>query len=554
MKKTVFTILLLALFCGTSLGAQIPRVKKQLPFSKGINLPVWMEYGRFNSLLYGKKDFENIKSLGVEAVRVPVWFDVWIDDAAECSVSPDCFSLLDMALDWCESLQIFLIIDFHNDCSGGSKTNPKIERTLLKVWQQVAARYRDRGKYVIYEVMNEPHFSSGNLQADLAKWGKIQGNAIDAIRSVDKSHYIIVGGGDWDSPDSMLKLPEYKDELLIYNFHDYSPFLFTHQGASWTFSKRIKKVPFPYDKEKMPPLPSNPTAAEKWEYSNYERNSSEKELVAHLDKAVEFANKRNAALMCNEFGVLMTYAAPVERANWYRMKCKWMDERNIVRLSWDYTQEFGLFKSPDESRFPEDLNPLIIQAMGYKMPEAAHSESWYSRAKKSGDWTIYKHGRADNIRIQSYSKNGSLVASEPGSSEKFITLTDLPEYSELLFNFKEACDFTSLKDQGAKLEFYVKSKDKNFDLTVYFRDMASKTFPWRASILVGTDKAKPDGTWRKVSIPLKSLNDVGGWTEETGWKISEGKFSWSLIDALVIQNNKHHSKEGYALKDIKIVP
>ena len=554
MKKTVFTILLLALFCGTSLGAQIPRVKKQLPFSKGINLPVWMEYGRFNSLLYGKKDFENIKSLGVEAVRVPVWFDVWIDDAAECSVSPDCFSLLDMALDWCESLQIFLIIDFHNDCSGGSKTNPKIERTLLKVWQQVAARYRDRGKYVIYEVMNEPHFSSGNLQADLAKWGKIQGNAIDAIRSVDKSHYIIVGGGDWDSPDSMLKLPEYKDELLIYNFHDYSPFLFTHQGASWTFSKRIKKVPFPYDKEKMPPLPSNPTAAEKWEYSNYERNSSEKELVAHLDKAVEFANKRNAALMCNEFGVLMTYAAPVERANWYRMKCKWMDERNIVRLSWDYTQEFGLFKSPDESRFPEDLNPLIIQAMGYKMPEAANSESWYSRAKKSGDWTIYKHGRADNIRIQSYSKNGSLVASEPGSSEKFITLTDLPEYSELLFNFKEACDFTSLKDQGAKLEFYVKSKDKNFDLTVYFRDMASKTFPWRASILVGTDKAKPDGTWRKVSIPLKSLNDVGGWTEETGWKISEGKFSWSLIDALVIQNNKHHSKEGYALKDIKIVP
>ena len=554
MKKLASTLILLALFCGTSLGAQIPRVKKQLPFSKGINLPVWMEYGRFNSLLYGKKDFENIKSLGVEAVRVPVWFDAWIDNSAECSVSPDCFSLLDEALNWCESLGIFLIIDFHNDCSGGSKTNPKIERILLKVWTQIAARYKNRGKYVIYEIMNEPHFSSGNLQADLSKWGKIQGNVIEAIRAVDKSHYIIVGGGDWDSPDSMLKLPEYKDDFLIYNFHDYTPFLFTHQGASWTFSKRIKKVPFPYDKAKMPPLPSNPTAAEKWEYNNYEENASEKELVAHLDKAVEFANKRNAALMCNEFGVLMTYADPAERANWYRMKCKWMDERNIVRLSWDYTQEFGLFKSPDESRFPEDLNPLILQAMGYKIPEAAKSETWYSHAKKSGDWTIYKDGRADNIRIQSYSKKGSLVASEPGSSEKFITLTDLPEYSELIFNFKEACDFTSLKNAGAKLEFYIKSKDKAFDLTVYLRDMASKTFPWRAATLVGADKAKPDGNWHKVSIPLKSLNDVGGWTEETDWKVSEGKFSWALIDALVIQNNKHQSKEGYSIKDIKIVP
>ncbi len=553
MKKIVSIIAAMALFCGTELAAQTPRVKKQMPFNKGINLPVWMEYGRFNTLLYGRKDFENIKSLGVEAVRVPVWFDAWIDDSAECVVSEDCFEILDNAVDWCEQLGMYLIIDFHNDCSGGSKTNPKIERILLKIWPQVAERYKNRGDHVIYEIMNEPHFSSGNLQADLNKWGKIQGSAIEAIRAVDKSHYIIVGGGDWDSADSMLKLPEYKDDKLIYNFHDYTPFLFTHQGASWTLTKRIKNVPFPYDKDKMPPLPPSPTAAEKWELSNYEQNSSEKGLVAHLDKAVEFANKRNAALMCNEFGVLMTYADPAERANWYRMKCKWMDERNIIRLSWDYTQEFGLFKSPHESRFPEDLNKPLLNAMGYKIPPATKSETWFSRAKQSGDWTIYKDGRADNVKIQSYSKNGSLVATEPGSKEKFITLTDLNEYSELIFNFKEACDLTSLKDGGAKLEFYVRSKDKNFDLTVYFRDMESKIFPWRAATLIGVGDAKPDGNWHKISIPLKKLNDVGGWTEKTEWKVSEGKFSWALVDALVFENNKHFSKEGYSIKDIKLV-
>ncbi|MBQ6029182.1 MAG: hypothetical protein IJL24_06615, partial [Treponema sp.] len=71
MKKVLSILLVSAFFCGIAMAGNIPKVKKTLPFSKGINLPVWMEYGRFNTLLYGKKDFENIKSIGVEAVRVP---------------------------------------------------------------------------------------------------------------------------------------------------------------------------------------------------------------------------------------------------------------------------------------------------------------------------------------------------------------------------------------------------------------------------------------------------------------------------------------------------
>ena len=552
MKRILSTLLVFALFCGISTAAGVPKVKKQLPFSKGVNLPVWMEFGRFNTLLYGRKDFADLKSIGVEAVRVPIWFDIWADKAADYKVDPECFGLLDKAISWCEDLGLYIIIDFHNDCSGASQTNPRIENVLLKIWPQIAERYKDKGNFVIYEVMNEPHFESGNTQADIAKWGKVQGKVIDAIRAIDKKHSIIVGGGYWDSLDSMLKLPAYKDDNLIYNFHDYTPFLFTHQGASWTFSKRITNVPFPYKKEKMPPLPPNATDAEKWEYTNYQENSSEKTLVTPLDKAVEFANKRNAALMCNEFGVLMTYADPQERANWYKIKCDWMDQRNIARLSWDYTQEFGLYKSPQESRFPDDLNKDLLVAMGYKYPEGAKSETWYSRAKRTGDWTIYKDGSADYIRVQSWNAIGSLVAMESGSNERFVDLKELKPYDELLFQFKEACDLTSLKDKGAKLEFYVKSLDQRFNITVYFRDMESKIFPWRASTIITWQNASPDGRWHKISVPLKEFNDVGGWTQETNWMVSEGKFSWALIDALVIQNNNHKSPEGYAIKDIKI--
>lgn len=557
MKKLLCAFLAAAaLFSGAVFANNVPKVKKRLPFSKGVNLPVWMEYGRFNTLLYGRKDFENIKSIGIEAVRIPIWFDVWADKNNDYKLDPSCLDLLDKAVNWCEDLGLHIIIDFHNDCSGASQTNPKIENILLKIWPQIAEHYKKRGSFIIYEIMNEPHFESGNTQADIAKWGKVQGKVLEAIRAVDTKHSVIVGGGYWDSLDSMLRLPAYKDDNLIYNFHDYTPFLFTHQGASWTFTKRITNVPFPYEKERMPPPPPNATDAEKWELSNYQEASSEKALLTPLDKAVEFANKRNAALMCNEFGVLMTFANPAERANWYRMKCGWMDERNIARLSWDYTQEFGLFKSPQESRFPEDLNIPVIEAMGYKISDGtkAKGETWYRRAKRTGDYTIYKDGNADYIRVQAWNTIGSLSKLDSQTNERFIELKELKPFDELLFQFREPCDFTSLKNSGAKLEFYVSSKDPKFDITIYFRDMESKIFPWRASTLISSKNAAPDGNWRKISIPLSKFNDVGGWTPLTEWRSSEGKFSWALIDALVFQNNNHHSQDGYSIKDIKIVP
>lgn len=549
MKKLSLALAFLALLAEFSLFAS-PQVKKRLPFTKGINMPVWMEGARLNAGLYGKRDFENLKSLGVEVVRLPVWFEIWNEGAPGYQVSPDCFDIIDKAVSWCQELGMFLIIDFHNDCDGSSKTNPKIEQVLLKVWPQIAGRYKDSGERVIYEIMNEPHFASGNVKADIAKWAKIQGNVLKAIRAVDQSHAVIVSGGDWDSLDSMLALPDYKDANLIYNFHDYSPFLFTHQGAPWTYLKRVTKIPFPYSKEKMPPLPKNPTEQERRDWTNYPKDSSQEALCAPLDKAVEFANKRGAALMCNEFGVSLKYADPAERVNWYRLKCGWMDERGIIRVSWDYTQDFGLFNSTSETRFPQDLNAPLLQAMGYKLP-AGKGETWLSRAKKSGDYSIYKNGSFGLLRASGSGAQGSFFHSE-SDGQKCVFINSVEPYSELRFDFGEAANLLALKDGGAKIEFEIKSRDKGLDIALYFRDSEAKTFPWRASISL-KGKFKPDGEWQKVSVALKDLYDIGGWTQATDWKNGEGKFDWTVVDSLTFQNGGAASKDGYSLRNIKIV-
>ena len=123
----------------------------------------------------------------------------------------------------------------------------------------------------------------------------------------------------------------------------------------------------------------------------------------------------------------------------------------------------------------------------------------------------------------------------------------------MCFSFGEACDFSELKDSGAQLEFLIKSKDKALELSVYFRDMESKIFPWRAAYSINSKVFKADGEWHKVTLLLKDFSDIGGWTNADGWKNGENKFSWNLIDALVFDKGANASKSGFMIKDIKIV-
>ena len=131
-----------------------PKVEKKLPYSKGLNFSEWLEPvpgfidGHFNS--YGKQDFIDIKNMGVEVVRIPVHFDTFSSGKPDYIVPDTLWNKLDSAVDWSEELKMYVIIDFHNDCNGNSKTPADIEKRLEKIWPQIAGRYKDRSEYVIY--------------------------------------------------------------------------------------------------------------------------------------------------------------------------------------------------------------------------------------------------------------------------------------------------------------------------------------------------------------------------------------------------------------------
>lgn len=569
MKR--FLVCLILICCAFSVFAQkdVPRVNKTLPFHKGINLTCWLagEQPDYVST-YGKQDFEDIKSLGADITRVYIRFEEFSSGEPDFIIPDWLWKRIDDAVAWCTELKLYIIIDFHNNCDGDSKTRPDVEKMLEKIWTQVASRYKDSSEYVLYEIMNEPHMKSGNIAADVSKWNKIQGKILKLIRTIDTKHTVIVGAEDWNSVTQLLKLPDYKDDNIILNFHDYSPGLFTHQGASWTDFKRMTGVPFPYNKSKMPPLPKNATDAEKWAWENYKQQSSDATLVKPLDDAVKFANKRGLPLMCNEYGVSMEYADEEERVNWYRLKAKWMDERNIIRLSHDYKERFGIFNTPSHfENFPEDVNVDLIEAMGYKMPSdiKPRSRNWLETSYNNGEYTIYKNGLAKNLICKSwftYIRKNEFTTFDNQADDNgglYISVPNAEKYNPLSFEFNQVYDFTPLVNKGLCLEFEIKTNQKDFRLNVHFVDnfdtsLGKNGFEWRATYSFRNKDGLNDGKWHKVRIPLKDMKDYSGAWNESDQKLyeSEGLFSWGKVRKLCFEFVEKDLTEECCIRNIVI--
>jgi endoglucanase len=269
----------------------------QAPFSRGVNLTSWFQVGNPGQLQFTKftrQDFVNIKSLGCDVVRLPINLHFMTDGEPDYNLDPVFLGFLDSVVTWAEDLQIHLLLDNHT-FDPSEDTDPAVETPLIKVWTQMAEHYKNRSNYIYYEILNEPHGIAD------AVWNSIQQNVIDAIRAVDTQHTIIVGPAGWNSYNNLDEMPEYEDDNLIYTFHYYDPFLFTHQGASWTDPSMgsLSGVPWPYGAGSMPECPGDLIGT--WIQSsinNYDEDGTVERVKELLDIAVDFKNTRDVERYC----------------------------------------------------------------------------------------------------------------------------------------------------------------------------------------------------------------------------------------------------------------
>lgn len=114
-------------------------------------------------------DFEWLKSVGVDSVRIPV--PHWIFD--DCSPYVGCVEYLDKAFDWAKQTGVSVLIDLHTapGCQNGFdnggitgvldwyKSESNIERTVM-VLDKLAARYKDEKALYGIELLNEPSWDN----------------------------------------------------------------------------------------------------------------------------------------------------------------------------------------------------------------------------------------------------------------------------------------------------------------------------------------------------------------------------------------------------------
>ena len=507
--------------------------RSQAPFSRGLNLTGWFQVnnpGQIHFTKFTKKDLINIKSFGCDVIRLPIDMHAMTSGSLNYTLDPLYFSFLDSVVKWCEQLELYLILDNHS-FDPNTDTSPEVVDILIKVWSQMASHYKNRSKYILYEILNEPHGISTST------WGTIQNQAINAIRASDTKHTVIVGGSGYNTYTELKNLPLYSDTNLLYTFHFYDPFMFTHQGATWVSPSMapLAGVPFPYNSSEMPVCPASLKGT--WIESgliSYPSDGTVSHVKLLIDNAVNFRNSRNVKIFCGEFGVYIPNSDDADRCYWYKVVRDYLEEKNIPWTIWDYKGGFGLFNKGSNEFFEHDLNVRLLDSLGFVVP----AQVPFSVQPDSTGFPLYTDYIGVNINDASYGAGTINFYSDnlPNNDNYCISWNGFNQYNTIGFNFVPDKDLTQLVSENYAIDFIVRGSETGIKFDIRFVDTKSEQtgdHPWRMGTTIDASDATWDRKWQHAHIPLSTLAEQGSWDVDT-WYNPEGKFDWTKVDKLEI--------------------
>lgn len=502
------------------------------PFSKGVNLTNWFQRDNAQAIQfsrYSKQDFIDIQSLGCDVIRLPINLHAMTDGAPNYTLDPLFLNFLDQVVDWAEELQIHLILDNHT-FNPSVSTDPAIEIPLVKVWKQMAQHYQNRSTYIHYEVLNEPHGISDQV------WGQIQQNVIDTIRTVDNVHSIIVGGSQFNSFYSLNNIPNYSDNNLIYTFHFYEPFIFTHQGATWVGPSMapLANVPFPHHPDSMPPLPA--ALAGTWlegSFNNYPNTGNVAEIQSLMDIAINFQQSRNVPVFCGEFGVYKPNSKENHRVFWYNEVRSYLEANNIAWTIWDYHGGFGIFNDGGNDLFNHDLNVPLSNALGFTAPP----QTPFTIEPDTLGLFVYTDYTEQYINDAHFGGSlNSYSTDKPNYGAHCLSWTNPSQYNHVGYDFVPNRDFSTLLNDDYAVDFFLRGDVPGTKLDIRFLDTKTNDpadRPWRMGYTIEVPEVAWDSRWHHLHIPLSQFAEFGSW-DDNMWFNPQGDFDWTAIDRLEI--------------------
>ena len=354
MKKTIYLFLIL-LFGAQLAAAQSVAQKRAERMRIGMNLSYldnwWLGTKEKNFADFVKtakaakreKMFADIAKSGFKTVRIPINFGAWANYEKPFKwENEDGLKTADLFVKWALVNDLNAVIDLHHTEFDGSIKGAATTERIVWLWREIATRYKNTNpEKVFFELRNEPH----DIKAE--DWRAQAEQLIKTVREIAPKHTLIVGFHDWNSRQALIDSKPFADSNVIYTFHYYDPFIFTHQGATWSSEglPELKNVPFPWSKNIKIETPA--TAKGKWvenQIETYEKDSQSEKMFADLKAAKDWSVKNKVPIFLGEFGSFSKYAAPEDRCRHAKVIYSALGKLNIPSAWWEWDGGFNMFE------------------------------------------------------------------------------------------------------------------------------------------------------------------------------------------------------------------
>ena len=208
--------------------------------------PIYLQGVAFNNFIWNNSalppehhtelDYERVNAMGMNAIRFYMNYTYFEDDTSPYTYRQSGWDWLDENIAWAKKHGIYLILNMHAPQGGYQSQGEgdalwdvvENQNRLVALWKEIAERYKDEVQIAGFGPVNEPVPSQS-----MSQWSQLAQRLIDEIRTVDKNHLLFIEKaiyvqGDF-TPDENLNFPEVTGENIVYEFHGYDPYFYSHQ-------------------------------------------------------------------------------------------------------------------------------------------------------------------------------------------------------------------------------------------------------------------------------------------------------------------------------------
>jgi licheninase len=290
---------------------------------------------------------QKLAAAGFKSLRLPIDLDLYIvsstgaGETTDVVVDDALFTVLDAFAGWTLAAGMSLTIDYHQYGTLLDLTKPETLDKAVAVWGKVAAHYAANPREdLFYELLNEPELSFAGTPPTQAQWTALAERMIAAIRASDPAHTIIFGDVNWYGIAQLAARKPLSDTNVVYSFHDYEPFIFTHQGADWASMASTHDLPYPYSPERWSAYLADlgfTKAMPAWIITaakSYFRTGNRAEMRNQIAQAKRWAVTNNVPVICNEFGAYDRTSKLADRARYLADVVSVFEELDIPWQQW----------------------------------------------------------------------------------------------------------------------------------------------------------------------------------------------------------------------------